>query len=147
MNPLTTPLRTSIELNVFPVMGIINTIKAKYKDGILTEPNSGKSRFESYAPNKSIGAAQNASATGLNQPPIVFLSSIIPTEKPRIDVRIIAKISEIGKKKYNVISDATIPISMEMPPGRGTMTLPFLLASLTVRLRFSKNLIKIGVKA
>ena len=92
MNPLTTPLRTSIEFIVFPVMGIINTIKAKYKDGILTEPNSGKSRFESYAPNKSIGAAQNASARGLNQPPMVFLSSIIPTEKPRIDVMIIAKI-------------------------------------------------------
>ena len=60
---------------------------------------------------------------------------------------IIAKISEIGKKKYNVISDATIPISMEMPPGRGIITLPFLLTSFTVRFRFSKNLIKIGVKA
>ena len=147
MNPLTTPLRTSIELNVFPVMGIINMTKAKYKEGILTEPNNGKSRFESYAPNKSIGAAQNASATGLNQPPIVFLSSIIPTENPKTDVMIIAKISEIGKKKYNVISDATIPISMEMPPGRGIITLPFLLTSFTVRFRFSKNLIKIGVKA
>jgi len=147
VNPLTTPLRTSIELNVFPVMGIINTTKAKYKEGILTEPNNGKSRFESYAPNKSIGAAQNASVTGLNQPPIVFLSSIIPTENPKIDVMIIAKISEIGKKKYNVISEATNPISMEIPPGRGIMTLSFLLTSLTVRFRFSKNLIKIGVKA
>jgi len=46
-----------------------------------------------------------------------------------------------------VISDATIPISMEMPPGRGIITLSFLLASYTVRIRFSKNLIKIGVKA
>ena len=134
-------------MNVFPVMGIINTTKAKYKEGILTEPNNGKSRFESYAHNKSIGAAQNASVTGLNQPPIVFLSSIIPTENPKTDVMIIAKISEIGKKKYNVISDATIPISMEMPPGRGIITLPFLLTSFTVRFRFSKNLIKIGVKA
>jgi hypothetical protein len=35
---------------------------------------------------------------------------------------------------------------MEMPPGRGIMTLPFLLTSITVRFRFSKNLIKIGVK-
>ena len=128
-------------------MGIINTTKAKYKDGIWTEPNRGKLRFESYAPSKSIGAAQNASARGLNQPPIVFLSSIIPTENPRTDVMIMAKISEIGKNEYNTISDATIPISIEMPPGRGSMTSPFLLASLTVRLRFSKNLIKIGVKA
>ena len=99
MNPLTTPLRTSIEFIVFPVIGIINTTKAKYKDGILTEPNRGKYRFESYVPNKSIGAAQNASVTGLNQPPIVFLSSIIPMEKLRIDIIITAKISEIGKKK------------------------------------------------
>jgi len=65
----------------------------------LTDPNSGKSRFESYAPNKSIGAAQNASVSGLNQPPIVLLSSIIQTENPKIDDMIIAKISEIGKKK------------------------------------------------
>ena len=72
VNPLTIPLRTSIEFIVFPVIGIINTTKAKYKDGILTEPNNGKSRFESYAPNKSIGAAQNASARGLNQPPWFF---------------------------------------------------------------------------
>ena len=114
--------------------------------GILTEPNSGKSRFESYAPNKSIGAAQNASARGLNQPPIVFLSSIIPTENPRIDVMMIARISDIGKKKYNAISDATIPISMEIPPGRGIMTLSGLLTSFTVRFRFCKNLIKTGVK-
>ena len=99
VTPLAIPLRTSIEFNVFPVMGIINTTKAKYKDGILTEPNRGKYRFESYVPNKSIGAAQNASVTGLNQPPIVFLSSIIPMEKLRIDVIITAKISEIGKKK------------------------------------------------
>ena len=87
-------MRASIEFIVFPVMGIINTTKAKYKDGIWTEPNRGKLRFESYAPSKSIGAAQNASARGLNQPPIVFLSSIIPTENPRTDVMIIAKISE-----------------------------------------------------
>jgi hypothetical protein len=77
----------------------MNTTSAKYKEGIFTEPNSGKSKFESYAPNKSIGAAQNASVTGLNHPPITFLSSIIPTENPRIDVMIMAKISEIGKKK------------------------------------------------
>jgi len=147
VTPLAIPLRTSIEFNVFPVMGIINTTKAKYKDGIWTEPNRGKFRFESYAPNKSIGAAQNASARGLNQPPIVFLSSIIPTENPRTDVMIMAKISDIGKKKYNVISDATIPISMEIPPGRGIITSPILLTSFTVRFRFSKNLIKIGVKA
>ena len=43
--------------------------------------------------------SDHASATGLNQPPITFLSSIIPTENPRIDVMIMAKISEIGKKK------------------------------------------------
>ena len=99
VNPLTIPLRTSMEFNVLPVIGIMNTTNAKYKDGILTEPNMGKSRFESYTPNKSIGAAQNASVSGLNQPPITFLSSIIPTENPRIDVMIMAKISEIGKKK------------------------------------------------
>jgi len=128
-------------------MGIINTTKAKYKDGIWTEPNRGKFRFESYAPSKSIGAAQNASARGLNQPPIVFLSSIIPTENPRTDVMIMAKISEIGKNRYNMISDATIPIIMEMPPGRGIITSPILLTSFTVRFRFSKNLIKIGVNA
>jgi hypothetical protein len=88
-----------MEFIVFPVIGIMNTTNAKYKEGILTEPNRGKYRFESYAPNKSIGAAQNARVAGLNQPPIVFLSSIIPTENPRIDVMITAKISEIGKKK------------------------------------------------
>ena len=50
------------------------------------------------------------------------VTQIIPTENPRTDVMMIAKISDIGKKKYNVISDATIPISMEIPPGRGIIT-------------------------
>jgi len=35
---------------------------------------------------------------------------------------------------------------MEIPPGRGIMTLSFLLTSLTVRFRFSKNLIKSNVE-
>ena len=118
-----------MEFIVFPAIGIINTINPIYKNGIETEPNRGKSRFESYAPNKSIGAAQNASATGLNQPPIGFLSSIIPTENPKIDVIIMAKISEIGKNRYRIISDATIPITILIPPGLGTITLPFLFTS------------------
>ena len=51
----------------------------------------GKARFESYAPSNNIGAEQNARATGLNQPPIVFLSSIIPTINAKNVVRINSK--------------------------------------------------------
>ena len=120
INPLDNPFKISMEFIVFPVTGIMNTINAIYKEGILTEPNRGKSRFESYAPNKSIGAAQNASATGLNQPPITFLSSIIPTVNPKMDTMMTAKISDIGKNAYRIISDITRPIIMEMPPGRAT---------------------------
>jgi len=53
----------------------------------------------------------------------------------------------LGKIDTIQISDATIPIIMEMPPGRGIITSPILLTSFTVRFRFSKNLIKTGVKA
>ena len=60
---------------------------------------------------------------------------------------IIAKISDIGKKRYKVISDATIPIRIEIPPGRDIITFPGLLTSFTTRFRFCKNLIKTGVKA
>jgi hypothetical protein len=64
-----------------------------------------------------------------------------------MDVMIIAKISDIGKNRYKVISDATIPSSIEIPPGRGIMTLSGLLTSFTVRFRFCRNLIKMGVNA
>ena len=58
VNPLATPFKTSIEFIVFPIIGIINTTNAIYRNGIDTEPNNGKVKFESYAPSKSIGAAQ-----------------------------------------------------------------------------------------
>ena len=47
---------------MFPVIGIMNIISAIYNIGIFTEPNNGKSRLESYAPNRIIGTAQNATA-------------------------------------------------------------------------------------
>ena len=77
----------------------MNTIKPKYRSGIFTSPNNGKYRLVSYAPNSSIGAAQKASAAGLNHPPITFLSSIIPTTNAKIDVIITAKISPMGKNR------------------------------------------------
>ena len=147
VNPLTIPFNTSIELNVFPVTGIINTINPKYKIGMFTDPNNGKARVESYAPNRIIGRAQNAKASGLNHPPIVFLSSIIPTKNASDDVIIMAKISTIGKKKYNAMRDKTTPIMIVIPPGLAIMLFSFLLASITVKLRFSNALMTIGVKA
>ena len=50
-------------------------------------------------------------------------------------------------KKGSVMVTRPGGISIEIPPGRGIITLPVLLASFTVRFRFCKNLIKIGVKA
>ena len=75
IKPLATPLSTSIELIVFPVIGIIKTINPRYNNGICTSPNNGNARSESYAPRKIIGSAAIANVTGLNQPPITFLSS------------------------------------------------------------------------
>ena len=146
VKPLTIPFNTSIELNVFPVTGIINTINPKYKIGIFTDPNNGKARVESYAPNRIIGRAQNARASGLNHPPIVFRSSMIPTKNASSDVMIIAKISIIGKKKYKTTRDEMTPTIMERPPGLGIILFSFLLASSTVTLRFSNAFMTIGVK-
>ena len=143
--PLTTPFNTSIELNVFPVTGIIKMISAKYNNGIFTVPNNGKSKLESYAPSKIIGTAQNARASGLNQPPIVFLSSIIPTKNARPVVIAIANIYAIGKKKYKTVSDEIIPTMIDKPPGRATRVFSFLLTSITVTLRFSNAFMIIGV--
>jgi len=133
-------------LNVFPVTGIMNTINPKYKIGMFTDPNNGKASVESYAPNRIIGSAQNAKASGLNHPPIVFLSSIIPTKNASSDVIIMAKISTIGKKKYNTARDEMIPTIMAKPPGLAIILFSFLLASITVKLRFSNALMTIGVK-
>ena len=146
VNPLATPFSTSIEFIVFPMIGIINTTNAMYSNGIDTEPNNGKSKFESYAPSKSIGAAQNASARGLNQPPIVFLSSIRPTINAKKVVRITASISEIGKNTYKIINDNSIPTIIDRPPGLAIIVFSFLFASTTVMLRFSKARITKGVK-
>ena len=99
VNPLATPFRTSIELIVLPITGIMNTISPRYRIGIFTSPNKGNARLVSYAPNSKIGAAQNASAAGLNHPPITLLSSIIPTKNAKMDVTTTAKISTIGKKR------------------------------------------------
>ena len=144
--PLTTPFNTSIELNVFPVIGIMNIISARYSMGIFTDPNNGKSRLESYAPSKIIGTAQNARARGLNQPPIVFLSSIIPTKNARPVVIPIANISVIGKKKYKAVRDEITPTIIDSPPGLGISVFSFLLTSMTVALRFSNAIMTIGVK-
>ena len=145
INPLATPFRTSIEFTVFPIIGIMKTTSAMYSNGIDTEPNSGKSKFESYAPSKSIGAAQKARAKGLNQPPIVFLSSIMPTINAKNVVRITASISEIGKNIYKIIKDDSIPTIIDNPPGRGIIGFSFLFMSVTVIFRFSNALITIGV--
>ena len=75
IKPLATPFRTSIELIVFPVIGIIKIINPRYSIGICTSPNNGNERDESYAPRKIIGSAAIARVRGLNQPPITFLSS------------------------------------------------------------------------
>ena len=131
---------------MFPVIGIMNITSARYNKGIFTEPNNGKSRLESYAPNKIIGTAQNARASGLNQPPIVFLSSIIPTRNAKPDVIAIAYISGIGKKKYKVNNDEIIPTIIDNPPGRATRVFSFLLTSITVTLRFSNAFMTFGVK-
>ena len=135
-----------MEFIVFPVIGIINTAKAIYNNGIFTEPNNGKTRFESYVPSKSIGAAQNASAIGLNQPPMTFRSSTRPTKNAAKVVRAKARISEIGKNKYKTINDDSKPTIIDMPPGLATIVFSFLLASRTVIFRFSKNRITNGVK-
>ena len=145
VNPLATPFSTSIELIVFPIIGIMKTTNAMYSNGIDTEPNNGKLKFESYAPSNSIGAAQNASARGLNQPPIVFLSSTSPTINAKKVVKITASISEIGKNRYKIINDDSIPTIMDRPPGRATIVFSFLFASTTVMLRFSKARITKGV--
>ena len=146
INPLATPFNTSIEFIVFPIIGIINTTNAMYNIGIDTEPNNGKSKFESYAPSNNIGAAQNARANGLNQPPIVFLSSIRPTINAKKVVSITASISESGKKIYRIIKDDSIPTIIDRPPGRGTIVFSFLFTSTTVMLRFSRARITKGVK-
>ena len=125
----------------------MNITSARYNKGIFTEPNNGKSRLESYAPNKIIGTAQNTRASGLNQPPIVFLSSMIPTKNARPVVIAIANISAIGKKKYKAIRDEIIPTIIDSPPGRATIVFSFLLTSITVTLRFSNAFMTIGVKA
>ena len=93
-----------------------------------------------HAPSKSIGAAQNARAKGLNQPPIVFLSSIRPTMNAKNVVKITASISEIGKNRYKIINDDSIPTMIDKPPGLGIIVLSFLFASTTVMLRFSMTL-------
>ena len=146
INPLATPFRTSIELIVFPIIGIINTTNAMYSNGIDTEPNNGNAKFESYAPSNNIGAAQKARANGLNQPPIVFLSSIRPTINAKKVVSITASISESGKKIYRIIKDDSIPTIIDRPPGRGTIVFSFLFTSTTVMLRFSRARITKGVK-
>ena len=105
----------------------------------------GKARFESYAPSNNIGAEQNARAIGLNQPPIVFLSSIIPTINAKNVVKITASISEIGKNIYKIINDDSIPTIIDSPPGLATIVFSFLFTSTTVMLRFSKARITIGV--
>ena len=145
INPLATPFKTSIELIVLPIIGIMKTTSAMYSNGIWTVPNNGKARFESYAPSSKIGAAQNARATGLNHPPIVFLSSISPTIKAKNVVKSKASISEIGKNIYKMINDDSIPTIIDNPPGLATIVFSFLFASTTVMLRFSKTRITKGV--
>ena len=78
---------------VFPVIGIIKIINPRYSSGICTSPNNGKARSESYAPSKIIGSAAIARVTGLNQPPITFLSSTYPIRNAAVVVIIIARIS------------------------------------------------------
>src|SRR2546425_5793560 len=104
MNPLATPLRTSIEFMVLPVTGIIKITNAIYSSGILTDPKRGNERCGLYAPSKIIGTADIVRATGLNQPPRTLRSSIIPTTKAIDVVIIIANISteEKEKKAYKV---------------------------------------------
>ena len=92
-----------------------------------------------------MGAAQNARATGLNHPPIVFLSSISPTIKAKNVVKSTASISEIGKNIYKIINEDSIPTIIDNPPGLATIVFSFLFASTTVMLRFSKTRITKGV--
>ncbi len=47
IKPLATPLSTSIEFSVLPVITIIKITIGKYKSGILTSPKIGNAKLES----------------------------------------------------------------------------------------------------
>jgi hypothetical protein len=68
--------------------------------------------------------AANIKATGLNQPGIVFKSSIYPTKNAIIVVNNIEMIFTSSINKYSIISAITIPIKITGPAGLGIIGLP-----------------------
>jgi hypothetical protein len=71
-----------------------------------------------------MGIAANIKATGLNQPGMVFKSSIYPIKNAIIVVNNRDMIFESSISKYNIISAITIPISMIGPAGLGMKGFP-----------------------
>ena len=143
-NPLATPFNTSIELIVFPTIGIITKISGMDNRGMKTAPKI-RYRCEPKAPRTIKGTAANINASGLNDPGITRLSSIRPIINPMTVVSRIAMIFTLNVSKNKIISDVAIPMSNVGPAGLGISGNSGLWKSFTIFPLEINDLIVLGI--
>ena len=145
MNPVATPLNTSIEFTVFPASGIDININGMYRIGINTLP---KITFNSLSYMWKImrGIEAKINAPGLNHPGITLKSSIIPIIKAIVVVSKMLIISRFPVTNYKISSPMTMLNNNTGPPGLGTLGLFGLWLSFTTFPLSFRNLTKLGIK-